>query len=56
MGVKALYPKPRTTIANKEYQKYSYLLNEFKNDNNQVIIDSPNKVWSADITYIKLDT
>lgn len=55
MGIKALYPKPKTTIANKEHKKYPYLLNEFKNDNNQVIIDSPNKVWSADITYIKLD-
>jgi putative transposase len=55
MGIKALYPKPKTTIANKEHKKYPYLLEEFKNDNNQVIIDTPNKVWSADITYIKLD-
>ena len=55
MGIKALYPKPRTTIANKEHKKYPYLLNEFKNDNNQVIIDTPNKVWSTDITYIKLE-
>lgn len=50
MGIKALYPKPKTTIANKEHKKYPYLLSEFKNENNQVIIDSPNKVWSADIT------
>ena len=54
MGIKALYPKPKTTIANKEHKKYPYLLNEFKNDKNQVIIDTPNKVWSSDITYIKL--
>ena len=54
MGIRALYPKTRTTIANKEHKKYPYLLNEFKNDNNQVIIDTPNKVWSTDITYIKL--
>jgi putative transposase len=55
MGIKALYPKPKTTIANKEHKKYPYLLNEFKNENGQVIIDTPNKVWSTDITYIKLE-
>lgn len=55
MGIRALYPKPKTTIANKEHKKYPYLLSEFKNENNQVIIDSPNKVWGADITYIKLE-
>jgi putative transposase len=49
-----LYPKARTTVANKEHKKYPYLLNEFKNDKNQVIIDTPNKVWSTDITYIRL--
>ena len=52
IGVKALYPKVKTTIANQEHKKYKYLLNEFKNNNNQVIIDTPNKVWSTDITYI----
>jgi putative transposase len=55
MGIRALYPKVKTTIANKEHKKYPYLLNEFKNDDNQVIIDTPNKVWSTDITYIKLE-
>ena len=55
MGIRALYPKPKTTIANKEHEKYPYLLGEFKNDTNQVVIEAPNKVWSADITYIKLD-
>ncbi|MCP4971333.1 MAG: IS3 family transposase [Arcobacter sp.] len=55
IGIKALYPKPRTTIANKEHYKYLYLLKEFKNDKNQVIIDTPNKVWATDITYIKLE-
>ena len=49
-----LYPKPKTTVANKEHKKYPYLLKEFKNDKNQVVIDTPNKVWSTDITYIKL--
>ena len=55
MGIKAMYPKPKTTIANKEHFKYPYLLKEFKNDKNQVVIDTPNKVWSTDITYIKLE-
>jgi len=55
LGIKALYPTKKTTIANKEHYKYKYLLKEFKNDKNQVIIDTPNKVWSTDITYIKLE-
>ena len=54
IGIKAIYPKHRTTKANKEHYKYKYLLKEFKNDNNQVIIEKPNQVWSTDITYIKL--
>jgi len=55
LGIKALYPTKKTTIPNKEHYKYKYLLKEFKNDKNQVIIDTPNKVWSTDITYIKLE-
>jgi len=55
LGIKALYPTKKTTIPNKEHDKYPYLLKQFKNDNNQVVIDTPNKVWSTDITYIKLE-
>ncbi|MDF1881159.1 IS3 family transposase [Sulfurimonas sp. MAG313] len=55
MGIRALYPKVRTTKANKEHKKYPYLLNAFKNDSNQVIINKPNQVWSTDITYIRLE-
>ncbi len=55
MGIRALYPKHRTTHAYKEHYKYKYLLKEFKNDNNQVVIEKPNQVWSTDITYIKLE-
>ncbi len=56
MGIEALYPKPKTTIGNKEHKKYPYLLKEFRNDNGQVIIDETNKVWLTDISYIKLET
>lgn len=55
MGIRALYPKHTTTQAYKEHYKYKYLLKEFKNDNNQVIVNTPNQVWSTDITYIKLE-
>ena len=55
LGIKAIYPTKKTTIPNKEHYKYPYLLKQFKNDKNQVIIDTPNKVWSTDITYIKLE-
>jgi len=55
MGIEALYPKPKTTIPNKEHYKYKYLLSQFWNDKHQVIVDKPNQVWSTDITYIKLE-
>ncbi|MEA1879263.1 MAG: IS3 family transposase, partial [Campylobacterota bacterium] len=55
MGIEALYPKPKTTTANKEHTKYPYLLKDFRNDAGQVVIDRTNKVWSTDITYIKLE-
>jgi len=55
MGIEALYPKPKTTTANKEHYKYPYLLQDFRNDAGQIVIDRANKVWSTDITYIKLE-
>ncbi len=55
MGIEALYPKPKTTIANYEHYKYEYLLKEFRNYAGQVVIDNTNQVWSTDITYIKLE-
>ena len=44
MGIRALYPKIKTTQANKEHHKYPYLLNEFKNEDGQVVITKPNQV------------
>ena len=55
MGIEALYPKPKTTTANKEHYKYAYLLKEFRNHAGQVVIEKTNQVWSTDITYIKLE-
>jgi len=55
MGIKALYPKVKTSISSKEHKKYPYLLCSLKNNKGQVIVEEGNKVWSGDITYIKLE-
>jgi putative transposase len=47
MGIEAIYPKPRTTIVNKEHKKYPYLLSN-------VVVARPNQVWSTDITYVRV--
>lgn len=54
MGLKALYPAPKTTIAAKAHKKYPYLLRPFKNELGHFVITDPNMVWSGDITYIRL--
>lgn len=48
MGIKAIYPSPKTSIPNKQHKKYPYLLKGMN-------IDKPNMVWSTDITYIRLN-
>jgi len=55
MGIEALYPKPKTTTANKEHYKYPYLLKDFRDYAGRVVIENINQVWSTDITYIKLE-
>jgi putative transposase len=47
MGIQAIYPKPRLSIAGKGHKVYPYLLKDLS-------IDRPNFVWCADITYIRL--
>ncbi len=47
MGLQAIYPKPRTTLAAKDHQIYPYLLRDLE-------ITLPNQVWSADITYVPM--
>ena len=47
MGLEAIYPKPRTSIPNKQHKVYPYLLKDVK-------VSQPNQVWCTDITYIRL--
>jgi len=47
LNLEPIYPKKKTTIANKEHKKYPYLLRDLE-------ITKANQVWAADITYIKL--
>lgn len=47
MGLMALYPKPNTSRPNKHHTIYPYLLED-------VTVERSNQVWSADITYIRL--
>lgn len=49
MGLEAMYPRPKTSIGNKEDYKYPYLLKNLK-------IDKPNQVWGTDITYVPTET
>ena len=47
MGLEAIYPKPRTTIAGAGHKVYPYLLRTLE-------VTGPDQVWSADITYVPL--
>ncbi len=47
MGLAPIYQRPRTTVPNPEHRVFPYLLRE-------MVIDRPNQVWCADITYIPM--
>jgi putative transposase len=47
MGLEAIYPKPKLSIAGRGHRIYPYLLRDVR-------IERPDQVWSADITYIPM--
>jgi putative transposase len=47
MGLEAIYPKPKLSVAGRGQRIYPYLLRG-------VTIARPDQVWSADITYVPL--
>ena len=47
MGLEAIYPKPRLSLAGRGHRIYPYLLRGVR-------IERPDQVWSTDITYVPL--
>lgn len=47
MGIGAIYPKSKTTLANKAYKIYPYLLRDIE-------VTYPNQAWAIGITYIPM--
>ena len=47
LGLEAVYPKPRLSVADRIARKYPYLLAGVK-------IERPDHVWSTDITYVRM--
>jgi putative transposase len=48
MGLCVIYQRPRTTIPSFDHETYPYLLRD-------LVMDRPNQVWCADITYISME-
>jgi putative transposase len=48
MGIRAIYPGPKTTVRDPAHFKYPYLLEG-------MVITRPHQVWQIDITYLRTD-
>lgn len=48
LGLIAIYPAPKTTIVDRQANKYPYLLKGLQ-------IDKPHHAWQIDITYLRID-
>jgi putative transposase len=47
MGLEAVYPKPKLSLAGSRHKVFPYLLRD-------VVIKRPDQVWSTDITYVPM--
>lgn len=47
LGIAAVAPGPHTSTPHPQHPKYPYLLRG-------VVVDHPNQVWSADVTYLPM--
>jgi len=47
MGLEAIYPKKRLSLAGEGHKRYPYLLKDLS-------VERPDQVWCADITYLRL--
>ncbi len=47
MGIRAIYPKPKATLANKAHKVYPCLLRHIE-------VTYPNQAWLIDITYVPI--
>ena len=57
MGLEVIHPKKIRQSFDKSHPEcsiYPYLLSNYHNDKKQVVATTPNEVWSADITYIRV--
>ena len=47
MGLEAIYPKPKLSVAGRGHKVYPYLLRGVR-------VERPDQVWSTDITYVPM--